>query len=254
MPNPSFLIVDDDDPSAQSSNFKEALKLSGLKGSVDFAASPAKMLEKLRGQEAPSVILLDLHWPDFPISSILEGVRNTSPESRVVLHTGKSIEPELIIACARGGVAEYLVKSTLPTDRLVQKLWMLAERSDNTIRKLCSPTGTFQQLIQESEKTSAELRAARKRASELEDQNKSLRGKVRGEILLLITRFTITLLYFAAFLLSILYLAKIAASISGYTGVIVMGIIGWVVIDRSIVRFVFDGRRQKVELDRSGRD
>ena len=75
---PLFLIVDDVNPSDQAAQLRKALQIVNLGGDVDFAASPAEMLERLR-KRIPAVILLDHHWPEMAIGKILDELRRTAP-------------------------------------------------------------------------------------------------------------------------------------------------------------------------------
>ena len=133
LTEPTFLIVDDDNPKDQAAQLRDSLRVAGLSGAVEYATSPAEMLEVVR-RTLPSLVLLDHHWPEIGIEKVLQQIRRAAPSTRVVLYTGKSIEPSTIIDCARYGVTQYLMKGSVTGDDLAKKLSVLASDPDNTLR------------------------------------------------------------------------------------------------------------------------
>jgi len=77
---PLFLIVDDDNPSDQAAQLRQSLEVARLAGTVDFASSPAEMIECLQRQ-TPALILLDHHWPEVTIDRVLDDIRRIAPEA-----------------------------------------------------------------------------------------------------------------------------------------------------------------------------
>jgi response regulator RpfG family c-di-GMP phosphodiesterase len=152
------------------------------------------MLELVR-QSVPDVILLDHHWPEVGVEKVLSDLRRLAPSTRVVLYTGKRINPSSVIECARFGVAEYLPKGGVDVEALAKKLSMLAGDPSKTLEKLSAPSGIMQQLIQESEKTVIEAKTLREANRQLTLENASLRSGTRKEVYQALAKFFGATLY-----------------------------------------------------------
>ena len=248
---PLFLIVDDDNPSDQAAQLRQSLEVAHLAGTVDFASSPAEMLERLR-EQTPALILLDHYWRETNIERILDEIRRVGPESRVVLYTGKRIDPSTVIDCARWGVAEYLMKGSLSGDFLAKKLSILALSPDNTVSRLSMPSGAVQQLIQEAEKTVRELETERAARRQLEDENSSLKRADRREIFAQVVRFVFGVLYLALVAVLVWFATSLGGGglIVGFCLVAAFG--GLFVLDRSISNFVFKVGKSQIGITRRG--
>jgi len=229
---PTFLIVDDDNPKDQAAQLQQSLTVAGLSGTVEYATSPAEMLEVVR-RNSPSLILLDHHWPEIGVEKILQEIRRTAPSARVVLYTGKSIESTTIIDCARYGVAQYLMKGSITGDALAKKLSVLTHDPDNTLERLGPPSGAVQQLIQEARKNLTELDAERGLRVRLESENESLKSGERREIRVQVVRIVAALFY----LFFAVLLAWIAGRIGGGLGLacfVAAALLGLFILDRSV--------------------
>jgi len=247
---PTFLIVDDDNPKDQAAQLRQALRVAGLSGTVEYATSPGEMLEMVRGS-TPSLILLDHHWQEIGIEKMLQELRRSAPSARVVLYTGKSIEPSTIIECARYGVVEYLTKGNVTGDELAKKLSMLTNNPDNTLERLV-PSGTVQQLMQEFWKNLTELEAERSLRLRTESENESLKSGERREIRLQVVRIIAALIYLSFGLLLAWIAARIGGGI-GFTCFVVAALMGVFVLDRSVSGLMLGvGKRFHLGISRKG--
>ena len=70
---PLFLIVDDDSPADQAARLQQSFELAGLGGNVSWATSPAEMFQTVK-TNAPTLVLLDHHWPEVSIDKVLQGL------------------------------------------------------------------------------------------------------------------------------------------------------------------------------------
>lgn len=232
LTEPTILIVDDDNPKDQAAQLRDSLRVAGLSGKVEYATSPAEMLEIAR-RTPPSLILLDHHWPEIGIEKVLQQIRRDVPSTRVVLYTGKNIEPGTIIDCARYGVAQYLMKGNVTGDDLAKKLSVLSNDPDNTLERLGPPSGAVQQLIQEARKNLTELEAERGLRMRLERENESLTSGERREIRVQVVRIVAALMYLLLCVL-LAWLADRVGGVLGFICFIVGALLGLVIVDRSV--------------------
>ena len=236
-----FLLVDDDSPADQAARLQQSFKLAGLTGRVTFASSPAEMLQKVR-EEIPALILLDHHWPEVSIDKVLQGLLREAPRTRVVLYTGKTIDPSTILECARNGVAEYLMKGAAVGDALAKKLSILADDPENTLKKLGTPSGTFQQVIQELEKAVAELASERSLRQNLEREVAGLRDPDRRRLVDQIVRFLSVIVYVVVLACLVVYIAiRIPDNWTVLVIFVIAALAGVFLLDRSISQLIFKG-------------
>lgn len=181
-----IVVVDDDNADDFAQQIRENLPASS-EAIVSTARSPGELYG--RSSVHPALILLDHHWPEINIEHVLERCQKEFPKARLVMFTGKSLEPTAILQCAKYGVAEYLVKGTFGGDIFARHLYMIATDPDCTIEKLSKPIGARRQLHQEFEKMTEKLKVETALRTQLEMQNRELRDSERREIILQFIRF-----------------------------------------------------------------
>lgn len=170
---------------------------------------------------------------------------------RVVLYTGKSIEPNTIIDCARYGVVEYLMKSSVTGDALAKKLSMLASNPDNTLERLGPPSSAVQQLIQEACKNLTELEAERNLRTRLESENESLKSGERREIRLQVVRIVAALVYLAVSVV-LAWIASVIGGSLGLTCFIFAALLGVFILDRTVSGLMVRvGKRFHLDISRT---
>ncbi len=110
---PSFkkILVVDDEVSVNN-NVKKILSKSGY--SVDQAVSKKAALDKIKERDY-SLILLDLRIPGVAGLELLQAIRDTLPEARVIIITGYA-SIETAVEAAKMGVTSYLQKPFTPNE------------------------------------------------------------------------------------------------------------------------------------------
>jgi len=247
-----FLVVDDDRPADQAAQLRQSFSIAGLAGRVAHASSPSEMLEKVK-KESPTLILLDHHWQEASVEKILQSLVREVPKSRVVLYTGQKINPSAVLECARSGVAEYLEKGS-SGDNLAKKLSFLADDPNNTLERLAAPSGTFQQLIQEAEKTVKELESERLLSQELTREIADLRSSERRRTREQIFRFLSCVIYLVLVGVLVYIVNSFAPNNSSAMIVcLVAALAGLFVLDRSISSLFVRHGKSRFDMKRGRR-
>jgi DNA-binding NtrC family response regulator len=118
---PSVLLVDDDDA------FRGVLagEIARLGFATRTAATGAEAVA-LAGELQPDVVLLDLRLPDRSGLDVLQGLRETSPASEVIMLTGHG-SIDTAIESIRLGAFDYVAKPC-PLDELELRMHRALER------------------------------------------------------------------------------------------------------------------------------
>ncbi len=109
-----LLVVDDDELDRLA--VRRAIHQSGVDARADEARSAAEALERL-GEAEYDCVLLDYYIPGEDALALLARIRDTSPDTPVVVFTGRGDE-DLAVELMKAGVADYLPKSSLTPERL----------------------------------------------------------------------------------------------------------------------------------------
>ena len=80
------MVVDDDPESC--ANIKKALEQVGFK-KVTTVNSGVEVVQMLKGEESPDILILDLRLSDWPGVDLLPRIKEAWPETRVLIYTGK---------------------------------------------------------------------------------------------------------------------------------------------------------------------
>jgi DNA-binding response OmpR family regulator len=104
----SILVIDDE--AGVNNNIRKILGKKGLP--VDQALTKAEALEKIQAHTY-QVVLLDLKMPDVTGLELLQAVRNTQPDTKVIIITGYA-SIETAVEAARMGAVGYLPKPFTP--------------------------------------------------------------------------------------------------------------------------------------------
>ncbi|MBN2484088.1 MAG: response regulator [Candidatus Omnitrophica bacterium] len=99
-----ILIVDDEVEVVEF--FKNFLKRKGFKA---FTATEAQSALEIFDAENPQLVLLDVKMPGEDGFYILEHIRNSSHDTKVIMITAKD-DKESIVRAKKFGVIDYLVK------------------------------------------------------------------------------------------------------------------------------------------------
>ena len=100
-----ILVVDDEEKIGEM--FVKWLSLKGH--SVNFVMEGKKALHLIK-QETFGLVFLDILMPGIPTEEILEGIKKISPETKVIIITGKMITPGLMEELKRKGASGFLQK------------------------------------------------------------------------------------------------------------------------------------------------
>lgn len=117
-----ILIVDDDEVDRMA--VKRALQKGGLKINLSEAKNSAAALEKLSSTSNPDdfdVILLDYYLPDSNGLTLIEKLNNLDVAIPLIVLTGQGDE-EIAVEIMKAGAADYLSKSRVSPQNLVQTI------------------------------------------------------------------------------------------------------------------------------------
>ena len=113
------ILVVDDMPAVREP-IAASLRMAGYR--TDLAADGRQALEVMRAQR-PDLVLLDVAMPGMDGLAVLEAMR-AFPETAsvpVVLLTGES-DKETVLAAAKWGVKDYLLKSSFSLPQLLARI------------------------------------------------------------------------------------------------------------------------------------
>ncbi len=118
-PTPLRVLVVDDD-AVDRAAVRRVLARARLAARVDEAQGVLEAIERLT-QTRFDCVLLDFNLPDGDGLTFLRGLRTAGIAVPVVMLTGQS-DPEVVADLVMAGAADYLPKSQLSPERLVQAL------------------------------------------------------------------------------------------------------------------------------------
>ena len=101
MAAPTLLLVDDD--RFVRSLLKDAIHASGLEVRLLEASDGQEGLE-VAARELPAVMLLDLFMPRRSGLEVLEAIKDSSPDTRVLIISSMDVEPVVRQALSAGAV------------------------------------------------------------------------------------------------------------------------------------------------------
>jgi two-component system chemotaxis response regulator CheY len=106
-----------------------SMKFTGAGHKVIAASSAQDALQKLRGGDAPDILVLDIIMPAMDGLELLETVRkeNLVPAASVVMLTNET-DPARIEKAKSLGVAGYIVKATTIPSEVVKEVVSLADK------------------------------------------------------------------------------------------------------------------------------
>ena len=109
-----ILVVEDDELDRRAVH--RCLQQSGIRATVDEAASAAEVLERV-GHTVYDCVLLDYYIPGAQGHFLLEAIRAAAPAVPLVIFTGRGDE-EVAVEVMKAGAADYLPKASLTPERL----------------------------------------------------------------------------------------------------------------------------------------
>lgn len=112
------LVVDDD--AVDRMAVRRQLARTGLEVQADEVQGVLEAIERLT-QARFDCVLLDFNLPDGDGLTFLRGLRTAGISVPVVMLTGQS-DPEVVADLVMAGAADYLPKSLLTPERLLQSL------------------------------------------------------------------------------------------------------------------------------------
>jgi signal transduction histidine kinase len=112
------LVVDDDELDRLA--VRRCLRRMGIQFRVDEARSAATTRERL-GDASYDCILLDYYLPGEDSLELLRDLRATTPDTPVVIFTGRGDE-DVAVELMKSGAADYLPKASLTPERLAAAL------------------------------------------------------------------------------------------------------------------------------------
>ena len=113
-----ILLIDDDDIDRLA--VRRALRAAGVNGNVREAAGASEGLAAM--QEGPlDCVLLDYRLPDSDGLNVLRRARAAGVKAPVIMLTGQGDE-ELAVEIMKAGASDYLTKSRISLDHLVQSV------------------------------------------------------------------------------------------------------------------------------------
>jgi CheY-like chemotaxis protein len=126
------LVVDDDVVDRMA--VRRHLARTGLGAEVEEAHGVLEAIGRL--SEAPfDCVLLDFNLPDGDGLTFLRGMRTAGLSVPVIMLTGQS-DPEVVADLVMAGAADYIPKSLLSPERLMQALGTCCRGNDGVRRGL----------------------------------------------------------------------------------------------------------------------
>lgn len=138
----SVLVIDDDEVDRE--RVRRFLAKGGMEASVHEQADPLVALNEFK-LTAPDIVLLDYSFPRHDGLTVLRELRELDPTVPVIVLTGFD-ETTLAVELMKAGAVDYLPKSTLTAQRLVQSV-----RHAQRLRSFDRAARTAQDALRESE-------------------------------------------------------------------------------------------------------
>ena len=109
-----LLVVDDDELDRLA--VRRCIQQSGIGARADEAQSAAEALQRL-DESSYDCVLVDYYLPGEDGLGLLRRIRETAPDTPVVMFTGRGDE-DVAVELMKAGAADYLPKSSLSPERL----------------------------------------------------------------------------------------------------------------------------------------
>ncbi len=136
-----ILVVDDDELDRLA--VRRCLLRSSTLVRVDEAATAAELRERI-GPGLYDCVLLDYSLPGAEARTLLQEIRETAPETPVVIFTGRGDE-EVAVEMMKAGAADYLPKALLTPERLAASLRYALELANATAARRRAEEALHQQ-------------------------------------------------------------------------------------------------------------
>jgi signal transduction histidine kinase/DNA-binding response OmpR family regulator len=172
----TILLVDNDDIDRMA--VRRALRAAGLRADVTEAQTAADAVQLMRSQ-AFDCVLLDYGLPDADGLAVLRDARAAGSTSPVIMLTGQGDE-ELAVEIMKAGASDYLTKSRVSLDHLVQSV-RTAVRLHRAEQQRVDAERERDRLLEHERAARAEAEAAQHRLAFLAEASKLLAGSLNYE-------------------------------------------------------------------------
>jgi two-component system, sensor histidine kinase len=112
------------------------LALNEAKGTfeIEHVSTASAMMKRLRKEECPDVVLLDLQLPDSSGLDTLESVVNACPHTPIIVLSGLDDE-DFIIEAANSGASEYVIKNpnSITPSNMRKVIYYVIRQRENVI-------------------------------------------------------------------------------------------------------------------------
>jgi DNA-binding NtrC family response regulator len=142
MPNlDCTILIADDDHNIQM-DLADLLKPTGAK--LLFAATAQETLKKVE-EEHPSVVLLDIKFPDCNDLTVLKKIKQSS-RSEVLIISSQTADVGMIVDAIKSGANDYIPKPFIPEElynriEKAVRMTQLIERQEDLLRQLQEASG-----------------------------------------------------------------------------------------------------------------
>jgi signal transduction histidine kinase/DNA-binding response OmpR family regulator len=172
----TILLVDNDDIDRMA--VRRALRAAGLRADVTEAQSAAEAVQLMRSQ-AFDCVLLDYGLPDADGLAVLRDARAAGSTVPVIMLTGQGDE-ELAVEIMKAGASDYLTKSRVSLDHLVQSV-RTAVRLHRAEQQRVEAERERDRLLEHERAARAEAEAAQHRLAFLAEASKLLAASLNCE-------------------------------------------------------------------------
>jgi signal transduction histidine kinase/DNA-binding response OmpR family regulator len=172
----TILLVDNDDIDRMA--VRRALRAAGLRADVTEAQTAAEAVQQMRSR-AFDCVLLDYGLPDADGLAVLRDARAAGSTSPVIMLTGQGDE-ELAVEIMKAGASDYLTKSRVSLDHLVQSV-RTAVRLHRAEQQRVDVERERDRLLEHERAARAEAEAAQHRLAFLAEASKLLAASLNYE-------------------------------------------------------------------------